>query len=161
MPTQVDYPTQLKNKSISSDWITGVTSKPVADVRQFASGSSTGGIQEAVNSLASTGGTVIIPPGVYTLSAVVNIPTTQGIQIIGAGYDPNQNTGTILNISGIGKGFSINPAGDPANDSEILLSGFRLYGAGTSGVGILVTKASWGCVTRSVGDYLWVARHPD
>jgi len=66
----------------------------VRNAADFASGSSTGGIQEAIDDLGGTGGHVYLPPGTYTVTTAINVPT--GLVLTGAGRSKTQihNTDT-------------------------------------------------------------------
>ena len=64
----------------------------VRDASQFAVGSTTGGIQEAINDLSPTGGTVYIPTGIYTVATKITVPNTVHGLIIQGGGSFNQET---------------------------------------------------------------------
>lgn len=142
----------------------------IANIRiasSFASGSSTGGIQEAIDALPSTGGIVYIPPGDYTLATYVNI-NKNNIALIGGGMDTvltRSSNGHIFYSYGTEFGHTDNIkiadmrlVGDLANDAQHGISfryarfctfeNLELYHMGLDG--IWLGEAAWDCNVERV-----------
>jgi hypothetical protein len=62
------------------------------DVRNFtsAAGTTTAGIQEAINALPAQGGTILIPSGLYTVSSTIKLPTDRPCWLLGEGAGSRQ-----------------------------------------------------------------------
>jgi hypothetical protein len=90
-------------------------------------------ITAAYNALPSTGGWIILPPGIYTMSSTLtlNKPT----HIMGAGYTSPINfapTPTLVNYTGSGQAFLINSV----NGNQSVIEGFNLVNTGTGTIGV-------------------------
>jgi len=69
------YPGISQTETITGIWMLDHLKKAmgVRNAADFASGSSTGGIQEAINDLPSDGGIVLIPAGNHLISASITV----------------------------------------------------------------------------------------
>lgn len=83
--------------------------KEVMEIRnaaEFVDGSSTAGIQEAINDLPNNRGMVYIPAGNHTISSAIALDGTSGITLMGAGQKtttlllPNDATNNLIEIGG-------------------------------------------------------------
>jgi hypothetical protein len=91
---------------------------------QFASGSSTGGIQEAINDLTN-GGTVMLPAGTTIISATITVG--ESVKIVGHGWGETAVTSTQTS----GDEFLVTVGGVILEDFAITRST-----QGTSGAGV-------------------------
>ena len=131
----------------------------VVDVRTFgAKGNGatndTAAIQKAINSLPSTGGTVVIPPGTYGIDAVTSLKLKSNITLQMSpttilGVIPNAATKyTVLNIGGVSN----------VNVNSGVLWGDRLTHKGTTGehgFGVGIFGASNVTITGTASNNMW------
>ncbi len=131
----------------------------VVDVRTFgAKGNGatndTAAIQKAINSLPSTGGTVVIPPGTYGIDAVTSLKLKSNITLQMSpttilGVIPNAAAQyTVLNIGGVSN----------VNVNSGILWGDRLTHKGTTGehgFGVGIFGASNVTVTGTASNNMW------
>ena len=131
----------------------------VVDVRTFGakgngSTNDTAAIQKAINSLPSTGGTVVIPPGTYGIDAVTSLKLKSNITLQMSpttilGVIPNAAAQyTVLNIGGVSN----------VNVNGGVLWGDRLTHKGTTGehgFGVGIFGASNVTVTGTASNNMW------
>ena len=131
----------------------------VVDVRTFgAKGNGatndTAAIQKAINSLPSTGGTVVIPPGTYGIDAVTSLKLKSNITLQMSpttilGVIPNAAAQyTVLNIGGVSN----------VNVNSGILWGDRLTHKGTTGehgFGVGIFGASNVTITGTASNNMW------
>ena len=131
----------------------------VVDVRTFGakgngSTNDTAAIQKAINSLPSTGGTVVIPPGTYGIDAVTSLKLKSNITLQMSpttilGVIPNAAAQyTVLNIGGVSN----------VNVNSGVLWGDRLTHKGTTGehgFGVGIFGASNVTVTGTASNNMW------
>jgi hypothetical protein len=88
--------------------------------------SKTSGIQEAVNDLPYTGGTVFIPPGNHYISTTIDLSDRSQIMLFGAGWDS-----TVINTNTNGE-HTLQKVGG----SRLVIKDLRITGNSYSGDGI-------------------------
>ena len=131
----------------------------VVDVRTFgAKGNGatndTAAIQKAINSLPSTGGTVVIPSGIYGIDAVTSLKLRSNVTIQ---MSPTTILGVIPNAAAHYEVLSIGGVSN-VNINSGVLWGDRLTHKGTTGehgFGVAILGASNVTVTGTASNNMW------
>lgn len=95
--------------------------------------------------------TIYIPRGKYYVTQPLVLNPAVGIRIVGDGFDPNGNEGTVIRNTGTGDVIRIASA-TSAGDHVIYLADLTLFGTATSANGISISN-----VNGVVLERLWVA----
>ena len=149
-------------------------------------GTTTTGIQEALNSLPPVGGTVWLLPGTFAVTSPITLACDGSVQLIGSGVSSIENNyigsmpahiGTMIDVTGLSAGqwaFSFSPLAYPdGNQGSLRLQAFSVrgqpytYTGSTAGTMNGIQTNYYGPQTQTIDDvkmeYInqaWYLQHP-